>query len=263
MVKLAACLCFKNSAPYLAEWLAYYRALGVERFYLYDNDSTDDLRPIVKPYIDRGLATLRSWSGKAQQEIIYQHCLLAHQEEAEWIAFMDDDEFLYPALDPDLPTALDRYDAHAGVAANWLLFGSSHHETRPGGLVIESYTWRANIIDKQVKCIVRPKRVKGPLYIGHVFVCEPGYNVVDEQGHPVTACPHDHASADVLRLNHYVTKSMEELRARRSRPRADSGKVSEHSLELWEFWARDWNQIEDRGILRFAPKVHAVLEEMK
>ena len=56
MVELAVCLCFKDSASYLAEWLAFYRAVGVDRFYLYDNGSTDDYRPIVEPYIERGLA---------------------------------------------------------------------------------------------------------------------------------------------------------------------------------------------------------------
>ena len=262
MIHLAACLCFKNSSSYLAEWLAYYRALGVERFYLYDNGSSDDYLRIIRPYLERGLAVLKVWPGRAQQEVIYQHCLYTRRDEAEWIAFPDDDEFFYPTLDADLPSALQRFEAHAGVAASWFLFGSSHHQARPPGLVIESYTWRCTQPDTHVKCVVRPKRVRGPLYIGHAFICEPGFDVVDEHQRPVTDCPHTHASGDILRLNHYATKSLSELRERRMRPRADSGKVTEHPLELWEFWARDWNQVEDRGILRFAPAVHAVLREM-
>lgn len=261
MIDLAACLCFKNSASYLGEWLAFYHALGVQKFYLYDNGSTDSYRPIVQPYLYRGLATLTLWKGAAQQEIIYQHCLCARKHEAKWIAFMDDDEFLWPVVDVDLPAALRQFDAHAGVAAAWFLFGSSHHQTRPLGSVIESYTWRATHPDKHVKCVVRTDRVRGPLYIGHLFVCEPGFQVVDEHHLPVIECPHTTATGDILRINHYATKSMEEVRERRTRPRADNGKISEHPLSMWEYWAENWNQTEDRGILRFADRMHAVLKE--
>ncbi|HEU5081509.1 MAG TPA: glycosyltransferase family 92 protein [Opitutaceae bacterium] len=261
MIKLAACLCFKNSAAYLAEWLAYHHALGVEHFFLYDNGSTDDYLRVIEPFAKRGLITLTRWPGKAQQEFIYQNCLIQARDRVEWVAFLDDDEFLNPIIDPDIPTALKRFEAHAGVAVSWFLFGSSGHERRPQGLVIENFTGRATAPDKHVKCVVRPDRVKGPLYIGHVFVCEPGFTVVDEHGRTVSECPHGFASGDILRVNHYATKSIEEVRERRSQPRADNGQISEHSLAMWIQWAREWNETKDETILRFVPAVRRELGE--
>lgn len=261
MITLGACLCFKNSAAYLAEWLAYYRAVGVERFYLYDNGSTDDYHALVEPYLRRGLARLTIWPGVAQQQAMYRHCLDQARGEARWVAFLDDDEFLWPVADRDLPTALQRYEEHAGVAACWCLYGSSHHEKTPPGLVIENYTWRTCYADNHVKCIVCPTRVQGPKYIGHSFACEPGFQVVDERGHHMAAHAAATPSGDFLRVNHYATKSLEEVRTRRARPRADNGQLSEHPLSLWEFWARDWNQMQDVGILRYVPATKAILSE--
>jgi hypothetical protein len=262
-VKVAACLCFKNSATYLAEWLAYYRAAGVEKFYLYDNESSDNYDPIVRPYVKRKLASLIKWPGSAQQTAMYEHCLNVAQSEAEWVAFMDDDEFVWPVVDANLPALMERFSAHAGVAACWYLFGSSKHEVRPPGLVIENYTWRTHPpLSSHLKCIVNPKRVTKPRYIGHSFFCEPGYAVVDEKMRPIETAETSTHSGDLVRVNHYATKSLQELRERRARPRADNGKVTEHPLSLWEYWADNWNQVEDRGILRFLPAVKANLEEI-
>src|SRR5947209_4668609 len=41
---LAICAIFKDEAPYLAEWVTFHRLMGVDRFYLYDNRSTDSWR---------------------------------------------------------------------------------------------------------------------------------------------------------------------------------------------------------------------------
>ncbi len=262
MVDLGVCLCFKDSASYLAEWLAFYYTVGARRFYLYNNDSSDEYLPVILPYVDRGLVELKLWTGARQQSAMYQDCLDRHRDDVRWIAFMDDDEFVWPVVDPDLPTAMRRYEAHAGVAVCWFLYGSSHHEKRPNGLVMENYTWRTlPPLSAHFKCVVSPQRVVSPLYIGHAFNPAPSYNIVDEQGRVVTDSQTTTPSGDFLRVNHYVTKSMEELRARRSRPRADNGKVTEHSMEQWEQWAREWNQVEDLGILRFAEAVKQTMRE--
>ena len=47
---LAACTIYRDAASYLAEWIEFHRLLGVERFFLYDNGSTDDHREVLAPY---------------------------------------------------------------------------------------------------------------------------------------------------------------------------------------------------------------------
>ena len=41
MLKIAVCAIFKDEAPYLLEWLAFHKMIGVDLFFLYDNDSSD------------------------------------------------------------------------------------------------------------------------------------------------------------------------------------------------------------------------------
>ena len=51
----------KNEGGSLAEWLEYHLRVGIEHFYLYDNNSNDGTRRVLQPYIDRGLVTLVVW----------------------------------------------------------------------------------------------------------------------------------------------------------------------------------------------------------
>src|SRR4051812_35685821 len=100
---LAACTIYRDDAAYLAEWIEFHRLVGVERFFLYDNGSTDDHLEVLAPYIEQGLATVRDWPGpflgrggrpKALVQA-FEHCAGAHREDARWIAFLDVDEFLF------------------------------------------------------------------------------------------------------------------------------------------------------------------------
>ena len=39
-MKIGICLIIKNENDYLEEWLIHYRSLGVDKFFIYDNNST-------------------------------------------------------------------------------------------------------------------------------------------------------------------------------------------------------------------------------
>ncbi len=54
--RLAICAIFKNEAPWLKEWITYHHsALGVNTFYLYNNDSTDSFKETLQPFVDQGI----------------------------------------------------------------------------------------------------------------------------------------------------------------------------------------------------------------
>ena len=48
MDKIAVCALFKDEAPYLLEWLAFHRMIGVDLFVLYDNGSSDGGADLVR-----------------------------------------------------------------------------------------------------------------------------------------------------------------------------------------------------------------------
>ena len=51
-------LIFKDEAPYLEEWIEFHLMLGVDHFYLYQNNSTDNYQEVLKPYIKDEKLTL-------------------------------------------------------------------------------------------------------------------------------------------------------------------------------------------------------------
>ena len=58
---LSACTIYRDAAPYLAEWVEFHRLVGVERFFLYDNGSSDDHRDVLAPYVDEGSVVVHDW----------------------------------------------------------------------------------------------------------------------------------------------------------------------------------------------------------
>lgn len=255
---LTACLIFKDAAPYLDEWIRFHLLVGFDHLYLYDNESIDDAAAVVRPYLARKQVTLHAWPGQGQQTPVFRECLQRHGHEARWMAFIDDDEFLFPAEGSNLRQVLPSYEQHAGVAACWLLFGSSGHRTQPAGLVTENYRRRAANADKHVKCFVDPSRVSGPAIGGHAFHCTSG-QIVDEN-HCPTVGPFSAApSAKIICLNHYLTKSEEEMLHRRTRITVD-GLPQEHSLETWRLWDPYYNEAEDLRVQRFVQELGAPQE---
>lgn len=252
---LSACLCFQNAAGYLTEWLAFYAALGVEHFYLYNNDSTDRYQPVIAPYLDAGVATLIDYPGRGQQHAMYAHCLSTFGERTRWLMFCDDDEFLFPVNDISLPDALASYETFAGIAVSWMLYGSSGHWERPRGLVVENYAMRFALPDNHVKCIVDPRRVVRPLVVGHQFECVDGQVIVDENGEPMTGPLNPRPSADVFRINHYLTKSRTEMVERRQRIQVNTGAVSPLSIDDWVRLEATWNQVRDPVAARYGDRV--------
>lgn len=259
-VKLAACLVFRNAAPYLREWLLFHLAVGFERFFLYNNDSTDDFATVLEPFRARRatdeppVVELIAWPGYYQQEPIYNDCL-RRAAEVPWLAFIDDDEFLYPNTDEELPRVLDSYRDFAGVAVCWRLYGSSGRIYREDAPVLERFTKRAKLADPHVKCIVQPSRVLRAVCGGHQFAPKPGYAVVDETGLPLDAPFSPRPSAERLRVNHYVVKSIEELVVRRTSRDIGHGDQAKLSLTDWLRLDRQWNETEDASATRFAPRM--------
>ena len=48
-IYLAICAIFRDEAPFLDEWIAFHRLMGVEHFFLYDNGSVDNPRSNSRP----------------------------------------------------------------------------------------------------------------------------------------------------------------------------------------------------------------------
>lgn len=202
---LSVCVIVKNEARYLAEWIVYHQLIGVDHFYIYDNNSEDDLAGVLALFPDA--VTLIPWpKSDQQQRAAYRHFFDTYSGQCGWVAVIDADEFVVYKGAGDLRTYLrDRAHENA-IMAQWVIFGTSGHVVRPPGLVIENYTrCHRRSPDPNIKTICRPAAVS-PVEISspHRFAYRDG-----RPGVPATL--------ETIAVYHYVTRSLEDLGAKMSR----------------------------------------------
>lgn len=139
---VSICAIFKNEAPYLREWLEFNHLVGVEHFYLYNNNSEDDYEAVLRPYIKSGLVTLIDWPHNQKQMECYQTCIKDYAGETKWLGFIDIDEFIVPKSTDSIYEFLKPFERNAGaVNIYWKLFGTSGRLDRDiTGLVSENFT---------------------------------------------------------------------------------------------------------------------------
>jgi len=247
--ELAAGAIFKDEARFLDEWLAFHHAVGVEHFYLYDNGSSDSSRETLFPWISRGLVTLIDWPGVAEQVRAYNDCVRRFRNQARWIAFIDIDEFLFSAKHRDLRTALSSYKDFPALFVDWHMFGSSGHLKRPPGPIVEAYTRRLNhsSAHKNGKTIVNPRLVRRmEVHWAKTWVG----GTLDENGRPPPHGPDRAAgiaSHEIFRINHYWSKSIEDLHEKVHRGDASSSAARDLARHLET--EKTLNAVEDRVIL--------------
>lgn len=218
---LSIAACCQNEGKYIAEWIQYHQRLGVEHFYLYENDSTDDTWTQIKLH-SPGLVTARQIHGSPKQAEAYNHCINMYRNATKWMAVIDIDEFLVPKHTLDMHQLLKSYEAYPALVVHWMLFGSNGEEVYTPAPVVERFTRRQSDVNPHVKSIVQP-RVTGPVHTVHRF--RHVNFAVDEAKRPVEDCDPlpPNGTCNVIQLNHYAVKSRAECMERRSRPRADTG----------------------------------------
>ena len=254
---LAACMTYSNHASYMREWLEFHRLVGFERFFLYDNGSDDDHESVLRPYVAQGLVTVHRRPGAAEQYPSFRHCLQTHRDDARWIAFIDVDEFLFSPRGRPVPEILADFEEFPAVGVNQAIFGTGGHKHRPPGLVIENYLYRSgNPAVRMVKNIVDPQRTTDVVN-AHSFVHTDGERV-DVMKRPFYGRDSPEVIFSRLRLNHYFTKSQEELAEKWARAEADTGEMRdpknlEHHLRIESRYERD------EVILQYVPALKAAL----
>ncbi|OIV93103.1 hypothetical protein TanjilG_20765 [Lupinus angustifolius] len=94
--ELCVCTMVWNQASALREWIMYHAWLGVERWFIYDNNSEDDIERMINDLDGQGYNVSRqAWPWIKTQEAGFSHCALKAREECKWVGFFDVDEFFY------------------------------------------------------------------------------------------------------------------------------------------------------------------------
>lgn len=208
---VAAVMLFQNEAPYLKEWLEYHKLLGVEHFYLYNDNSEDDYLPVLEPYIKKGeveLFHLKSFINKKSfnriQKMVYTNTVKECKENVKWLLIIDSDEFVVPIGYNTISEFLTTYDNESigGIFLRWIIFGTSYVKKIPkNSLMIELLYLNSGPSTKEKnpfrngKSIVRPDRVNGECKAHLSFFKDPytTYMVPLSEG----------------RINHYWTRDLD------------------------------------------------------
>ena len=245
----------KNEARYINEWLDYHYRIGVDKFYLYNNDSedTEELEKILEPWIQNQIVVYEKFPGRAAQNFIYNLAIKNYRYDCRYMAFIDSDEFIFVKTGQTLLEFLNEFFSTAvnigGLAVCWKIFGSNGLEKYSPELVTERFIRCADdehIIDNQVKIIANPRWID--YFIGpHLSRFRMGCSNYDENFEEVLGPRNKNNPTKKIRLNHYYTKSLEEFIQKRNRGRADDGAL----YTRLDFELDDRNEVEDTGLRDF------------
>lgn len=126
----------------MKEWIEFNQIVGIDHFYLYNNNSEDNYISVINPYVESGLVTLIDWPYNQKQLECYKACIAAFASETKWLGFIDIDEFVVPKSTDLIYDFLQPFEKKAGaVNIYWKLFGTSGRMNRSlSGLVCEDFT---------------------------------------------------------------------------------------------------------------------------
>lgn len=156
--EVSLCLIFKNEAKFLKEWLDYHITVGVDHFYLYNNNSDDNYLDVIQTYMEEGLVTLVDWPDKNSQFKAYKHCFENYRNESKWISFLDADEFVCPKYKSTIGEWLKGFDKYPAVNIHWLMFctgGVLKHDYNRN--VIEQYYVSWDNLSSHGKCFINTR----------------------------------------------------------------------------------------------------------
>ena len=274
--------CMKNEAPYIAEWIAYHRAIGVDNFLIYTNDCTDGTAEILDRMQQMGLLQHRNndgWKGNSPQQSALNKALKEPLiRDAEWIIHIDVDEFINVRCgNGTLDDFFDRVPEATNVAMTWRLFGHGGVTGLSDGFVIDQFEWCAprfcpkphtvwgfktmfrNMGAYAKLSCHRPNKLRDDLREQVRWVNGSGQDMTREAAEKGWRNSVKSIGYDLLQLNHYALRSAESFLIKRQRGRALH---VDRSIGL-NYWIRmDWCDVRDITIKRNTPRMRAEFDAM-
>ncbi len=261
--------CMKNEGPFILEWIAYHRAIGVDDFLVYTNDCNDGTDELLNLLMDRGILQRRDNKFHGT-DLKPQHWALAASDKepilknAGWVISMDVDEFINVHVGEgrldDLYKAVG--DANM-ISCTWRLFGNGDvHEYRDDFLIDQfvrcapelcrkpHQAWGFKTLFRNVGIykkmgVHRPKGLKPDLWDQIRWVNGSGKPMPKKLIRNGWRSTTDSYGYDLVTLNHYAVRSAESFLVKRDRGRVNHVD-RDQGLSYWFRMNNNWE--EDRSI---------------
>ena len=270
--------CMKNEGPYILEWVAYHKAIGVDHFLIFTNDCSDGTDEILIRLMELGHLTHVSnneWKGKSPQQAALNKAMkMDLVKQADWLIHIDIDEYINVRMGNG--TLADLY-AGMGEATNlamtWRLFGNAGQEEIGEATVIDRFTGCAPAYVPKPHTMWGFKSITRNVGAYSKLSCHRPNKMapkMKDQVRWLNGNLADHSKEltdkgwrssiqsigyDAVQLNHYALRSRESFLIKRQRGRALH---VDRSIGL-NYWVRhDWHLNTDRSILRQVPRTWAM-----
>lgn len=218
--QLSICAIFQNEARFLKEWINYHQKVGVEHFWLYNNNSDDNYLEVLQPYINNGIVELKEWNFSyvggndffyRVQIGAYNDCLNLAKGKSKWLAIIDSDEFIMPISDKNISNILnEKFSSFGGVVINWQCFGTSNIERCPEDKLLPFLKLKMpqnHELNHHYKSIVYVEKILDCMSPHCCNYISPFYHVNTKYEIPGNLT--NEVNIDILRINHYWTRDEE------------------------------------------------------
>ncbi|MEM8577507.1 MAG: glycosyltransferase family 2 protein [Pseudomonadota bacterium] len=143
-MRITAVTCVKNEGPFLLEWIAFNRVIGVTDFLFYSNDCDDATDALLDALMDRDYvqhlpnpAEGRNYQMEALKDAAKQDVIVG----ADWVWVADVDEFLNIHVgDGTIPELIEACGDPQAISVNFQFFANDDIEGFEDRPVIEQFT---------------------------------------------------------------------------------------------------------------------------
>lgn len=147
-INLAIGAIFKNEEAYLDEWISHYLSRGVERFFLINDQSTDNSILVLQKYVNNVTVfdVTETLNFNGRQEYLYDKFFSPLKENVNWILICDVDEYIWSPIKKDLREITGELESQnmRVFKIPMVLFGSNNHIHQPENIV-KSFTRRIRV----------------------------------------------------------------------------------------------------------------------
>ena len=244
--KVCMCIIGKKENLYAKEFVNYYKNLGYNHIFIYDNNDVNDekFEDVLRQEILDNFVTIidyRGYRGKINrpQFDAYRDCYSKYSSEYDWLSFYDFDEFLYLRENKNIQEFLDqdKFKKCIDIKINWIVYSDNdliYYEDKP---IQERFTTPLinDTENKHIKSTVRghlknnywSKMWNPHSSTGNYASCTATGSKTDSNS-PFHTPPNFEGAF----IKHYATKTIEEFLGKIRRGRSDL-KVT-FNKELWK-----------------------------
>ena len=133
-IKVGLCVIGKKENKYAKEFVEYYKSIGFNHIFIYDNNDKEgeNFEEVLSEDISKNFVSInnyRSYRGEKDQPQFeaYIDCYEKNSKNYEWLAFYDFDEFLYLKNYKTIQEFLEeeKFNNCSNIKINWMMYGDN------------------------------------------------------------------------------------------------------------------------------------------